>query len=158
MDPRFEALSGTQKMQYIFDILVPELIWLITVSQYLEDGREKLVAESGLSWEELEQDPLKKISAEKILEEAKKLASLDIHEVDMVDKVLSLRAQREKRSPSLPAESPITQSHSSSNSFPSERLRRNTSSSKLFSISCAKLPSDTPKIRQTSKSRKACTS
>jgi len=169
VDSRFEKLTETEKSQYIFDILVPELIWLITVAQYLEDGRDKLVQESGLSWEELEKDPSKKIPAEKILEEAKKLAALDIHEVDLVDKVISLRGQRGKPSHSPEAESEAEteattaataeQSPSVADALPTARLRRNTSSSKLFPIKCKKPPSSTtPKLRQTSNSRKACTS
>lgn len=163
VDSRFEKLTEIQKSQYIFDILVPELIWLITLAQYLEDGREKLVRESGWSWEDLEKDPTKKISAEKILEEAKKLAALDIHEVDLVDKVISLRGQRGKssHSPEAEAEAAATaeQSPSVVDALPTNRLRPNTSSSKNFPIKCKKPPSSTtPKIRQTSNSRKACTS
>ncbi|KAI9629698.1 hypothetical protein KEM48_012762 [Puccinia striiformis f. sp. tritici PST-130] len=69
--------------------------------------KEKLIAESNLesstSNNQIDQDKDQAnpsvpenntITTEKILEEAKKLATLDIHEVDLVDKVHSLRASQ----------------------------------------------------------------
>ncbi|KNE92606.1 hypothetical protein PSTG_13992 [Puccinia striiformis f. sp. tritici PST-78] len=106
MDPRFSALSEADKTQYIFDILVPELIRLITVTQYLEDRREELISElGGSSREELEKDELMN---QKILEEAKKLAHLDICEVDLVDKVISFQTQN--LSSNLPTPTPSASS------------------------------------------------
>lgn len=148
VDSRFERLSETEKSQYIFDILVPELIWLITVAQYLEDGRDKLIAESGLTWEELEKDASKQITTEKILEEAKKLAALDIHEVDLVDKVISLRVQREKNLQTAASSS------SSPSAKPADGLHHISSSSSKSSLpSCNKISTST-KLRQTYNSRK----
>ncbi|KAI9624573.1 hypothetical protein H4Q26_016802 [Puccinia striiformis f. sp. tritici PST-130] len=138
MDPRFSALSEADKTQYIFDILVPELIRLITVTQYLEDRREELISElGGSSREELEKDELMN---QKILEEAKKLAHLDICEVDLVDKVISFRTQN--LSSNLPTPTP---SASSSIDFakdgnPQNHLLSN-SSSKLVSLDCSQSPS-----------------
>ncbi|POW10976.1 hypothetical protein PSTT_05644 [Puccinia striiformis] len=106
MDPTFSALSEADKTRYIFDILKPELIWLIMVTQYLKDRREELMSElGGSSREELEKDELMN---QKILEEAKKLAHLDICEVDLVDKVISFQTQN--LSSNLPTPTPSASS------------------------------------------------
>ncbi|KAH9456526.1 hypothetical protein H4Q26_014134 [Puccinia striiformis f. sp. tritici PST-130] len=138
MDPTFSALSEADKTRYIFDILKPELIWLIMVTQYLKDRREELMSElGGSSREELEKDELMN---QKILEEAKKLAHLDICEVDLVDKVISFQTQN--LSSNLPTPTP---SASSSIDFakdgnPQNHLPSN-SSSKSVSLDCSQSPS-----------------
>ncbi|KAH9451354.1 hypothetical protein MJO28_009119 [Puccinia striiformis f. sp. tritici] len=184
VDPRFAKLTETEKSQYIFDILVPELIWLITVTQYLEDGEEKLIAESNLesstSNKQLDKDKDKDnssvsqqnitITSEKILEEAKKLATLDIHEVDLVDKVHSLRADKKSH---LSKKSLTTYNNKSSKSPESSESIKKTNhghhsnpipsssstSAKLLPLTCTRFQSrGNSKLRQTSNSRKTCTS
>ncbi|KAI9615992.1 hypothetical protein H4Q26_011244 [Puccinia striiformis f. sp. tritici PST-130] len=171
------------KSQYIFDILVPELIWLITVTQYLEDGEEKLIAESNLesstSNKQLDKDKDKDnssvsqqnitITSEKILEEAKKLATLDIHEVDLVDKVHSLRADKKFH---LSKKSLTTYNNKSSNLLNPLNLSKKLIMVIIPILSLLLLlhPQNffrylyqiqsrgNSKLRQTSNSRKTCTS
>ncbi|MBW0545705.1 hypothetical protein O181_085420 [Austropuccinia psidii MF-1] len=79
LDGQFLKLSESEKTQYIFDILVPELIWLITVQQYASDAKEELPENA---------------STEEIWEYAQKAAAEDIQEADLVDKVMGLRIRK----------------------------------------------------------------
>ncbi|EGG03133.1 uncharacterized protein MELLADRAFT_117425 [Melampsora larici-populina 98AG31] len=74
-DPGFLELDDAQKSQYVFDILVPQLLWLVTVEQHkqslLEDEEDSTEAS--------------------ILKRAQELALAELHDADIVDRVYALR-------------------------------------------------------------------
>ncbi|KAH9821248.1 hypothetical protein DFH28DRAFT_1120643 [Melampsora americana] len=82
-DPGFIDLDDSQKSQYVFDILVPQLFWLVTVKQH----KEALLEESPI----LKESTNTKESEERILKKAKELALAELHDADIVDRVYALR-------------------------------------------------------------------
>ncbi|KAG0144340.1 hypothetical protein CROQUDRAFT_65164 [Cronartium quercuum f. sp. fusiforme G11] len=90
-DEGFKTLTESDKTQYIFDILVPHILWLITLEQYKIELKDELL-ESG----ELE------MNEEEIIKKAKDLALIELHQTDIVDQVYNLRKQHPNNSTSSP--------------------------------------------------------
>ncbi|KAI8448936.1 hypothetical protein BY996DRAFT_4590192 [Phakopsora pachyrhizi] len=82
VDSRFSKLNESQRRQYIFDILVPEIVWLVTVEEYMEEAEGQLPKGS---------------DQEEVRDLAKRLAAEELKRIDVVDRVTAMRV-RNKRS------------------------------------------------------------